>query len=145
MSETILHEWFRRIWTEGDRSAVDDLLAENAVIHELNEHGEDSHGRAEFLVFFERFRAALPDSKVEVHDVVVAGDRIAGRWTATATHTGHTLGFAATNRRIRISGMSLARIENGKVAEAWNLWDRLGMMQQLGFDLARQSDAAASR
>jgi steroid delta-isomerase-like uncharacterized protein len=136
MGETILHQWFRRVWTEGDRSAVDDLLAEHAVIHELNEHAQDSHGRAEFLVFFDRFRAAMPDSRIEVHDVVEAGDRIAGRWTATATHAGDSLGFPATNRPIRVSGMSMARIENGQIAEGWNIWDRLGLMQQLGFDLA---------
>jgi steroid delta-isomerase-like uncharacterized protein len=126
MNETVLHQWFRRIWTEGDRNAVRELLAPNAIIHELDEQGEDTHGAEGFLVFFDRFRSALPDNRVEVEDVVVAGDKIAGRWTATATHSGDHLGFPATGRRVRVSGMSLARIENGRIAEGWNLWDRLG-------------------
>ncbi|HZU28795.1 MAG TPA: ester cyclase [Bryobacteraceae bacterium] len=135
MAETILHEWFRRVWTQGDRNAVYDLLGADALIHELDERGGDSRGPDEFLVFFDRVRSAIPDMKVEVHDVVAAADWIAGRWTATGSHTGDQLGFPATQRPLRVSGMSLARIRDGRIAEGWNIWDRLGFMEQLGFEL----------
>jgi predicted ester cyclase len=37
-----------------------------------------------------------------------------------------------TNRRVTISGISIERIEDGKMAETWVNWDFLGMLQQLG-------------
>lgn len=133
MTETILHRWFLRVWTEGERKAAYDLLAPDALIHELNEWGEDARGPEQFLVFFDRFWSAMSDMKTKVEDVVTEGDRIAGRWTATGTHTGDQLGFPATGRSFRVSGMSFVRIDkNGQIAEAWNSWDRRGFMRQLG-------------
>ena len=138
MAESILHEWFHRVWTEGDRNAVYELLAPNAVIHELNERSEDARGPEEFLLFFDRFRSAIPDMKTEAEEPLAVGDRVAARWTATGTHTGDQLGFPATQQKLRVSGMSFARIENGRIAEGWNIWDRLAFMQQLGFELVRR-------
>ena len=60
------------------------------------------------------------------------GDLVACRWTVTATHRGNGVGFAATNRPVRFTGMLFARVVNGKLAEGWNNFDQLGMMQQLG-------------
>lgn len=132
---TILHQWFEEIWNQGDLGAIDRLFAPHGVVHRISEvHAEDhaDQGRDEFRAFVERFRGAFPDMKVTVHDVITQGDRIAGRWTAEMTHQGDSLGFPATGRRVRISGMSFARIENGQLAEGWNNWDGLSLLQQLG-------------
>jgi hypothetical protein len=32
MTETILHQWFRRVWNEGDRNAAYELLAPDAIV-----------------------------------------------------------------------------------------------------------------
>jgi steroid delta-isomerase-like uncharacterized protein len=137
MPETILHEWFEEIWNRGNRDAVYRLLAPDAVIHNLDEQGRDARGPEEFLAFWSRLRGAFPDTNVTVHDTVQSGDKIAGRWTATGTHRGHQLGFASTGRRIEIPGMSMAIVRDRKIVEAWNLFDVMTMMQQLGFMLAQ--------
>jgi ketosteroid isomerase-like protein len=54
------------------------------------------------------------------------------RWTITGTHEGELTGIPPTGRRISITGISIARIANGKIIESWNNWDALGLMQQLG-------------
>jgi len=55
-----------------------------------------------------------------------------GLGSGTGTHRGNGLGFSATNRPIRFSGMTFARIQDGKLVEGWNVFDQLGMLQQLG-------------
>ena len=52
--------------------------------------------------------------------------------SATATHGGGGLGFAATGKRVSFSGMTLIRVEGKKLIEGWNSFDQLGLLQQLG-------------
>jgi steroid delta-isomerase-like uncharacterized protein len=68
----------------------------------------------------------------EVHEVVAAGDRVMVRWTGHGTQSGEIMGLAPTGRTIRVDALTLLRIEDGKIAENWTLWDTLGFLQQLG-------------
>jgi len=54
-------------------------------------------------------------------------------------------GIAPTGKQFTISGVSIARIANGKLAEGWINWDALGLMQQLGVvpETAKSKAAAA--
>jgi steroid delta-isomerase-like uncharacterized protein len=68
-----------------------------------------------------------------VDDVICEGDLVAARWTAAGTHRGAGLGVPATGKPMRVTGMTWARFDqNGRLAEGWNSFDRLGMLQQLG-------------
>ncbi len=60
------------------------------------------------------------------------GDRVAIRWTATATHTGELMGIPATGKSVSMNGIMIDRWVNGKVAEHWEQLDMMGLMQQLG-------------
>ena len=54
------------------------------------------------------------------------------RWSARGTHQGDLQGIAPTGKSVTITGTTLCRFEGGKIAEAWELLDQMGMMQQLG-------------
>jgi predicted ester cyclase len=54
------------------------------------------------------------------------------RWRAQGTHEGELMGISPTGNRVEIMGMSIDRIEGGKVVETWDQYDALGMLQQLG-------------
>lgn len=133
MYKSLLHEWFDQVWNQGNVEAVHRLLASDGVIHNLAQDGKDSVGPADFLIFHEKFRDAFPDTHVDVHQTATEGDIVSGRWTATATHTGHGLGFAPTKRRVSFDGMSLVRVKDGRLIEGWNVWDAAAMHTQLGF------------
>ena len=70
--------------------------------------------------------------KLKVEDAIADGDKVLIRWSATMRHTGDGLGIAATNKPVAIGGMSLARIVNGQLVEAWDQWDKFAMLQQIG-------------
>jgi steroid delta-isomerase-like uncharacterized protein len=76
--------------------------------------------------------AAVPDLHGTVEDMLAEGDEVAARWTAEGTHQGELLGVPATGKRFRFTGISICRLAEGKMAEQFEQWDRLGLMQQLG-------------
>jgi len=61
------------------------------------------------------------------------------RWSAVMTHTGDQLGIPATNKRVKVTGISIAQIEDGKIVRGWDNWDQLAMQQQLAIAAAAQS------
>ena len=127
-----IREWYEEVWNKREASAITRMLTPDAVIHGLAQGGGALHGPGGFLQFHRAFTSAFPDLRIEVEDAIEEGDRVAMRFTATGTHTGDGLGFPATNRTMRVTGMTIARVAGGKFAEGWNVFDALGMMQQLG-------------
>ena len=125
MAETILHRWFDEIWNKGNIDAITELMTPDCTIHSLDESEEDAHGHDGFREFFGRMRGVLRDMHVEVTDTVASENRIAGVWEVTAVH-------AATGNPVRFTGISYAKIEGGKVTEAWNSYDTLKLLRQTG-------------
>ena len=69
---------------------------------------------------------------ITIEDQIVSGDKVGTRWTAEGTNTGAFGEVPATGRRVRVDGLILDRVENGRVAERWEQWDQMAMMRQLG-------------
>jgi steroid delta-isomerase-like uncharacterized protein len=76
--------------------------------------------------------AAIPDLRATVEDMVAEREEVAVRWTVEGTHRGELLGIPPTGRHARITGISIYRLTEGKIAEQFERWDRLDLMQQLG-------------
>jgi steroid delta-isomerase-like uncharacterized protein len=76
--------------------------------------------------------AAFPDRRVTIEDQVAEGDKLVTRWDSTGTHQGEFMGLAPTGRQVTFGGMNISRIVEGKVVEAREEWDTLGVFQQLG-------------
>lgn len=128
----LVERWFEEVWNQGQTATIDEVLTGGTVFYGLTSNGDATRGPDGFKPFFHRLRAAFPDIRITVDDVVTEGDKVAARWTATMTHTGDALGFPATHRPVQISGMCFSRLEGGKLVEGWNNWDEMGMMRQLG-------------
>ena len=83
--------------------------------------------------FAATMRSAFPDLTCIVEDQVAEGDKVVTRWSARGTHQGETEDLGpATGNRMEITGVSIERFSDGMVAESWDHYDALGMMQQLG-------------
>ena len=128
----LMRRWFKEVWNEGRTQTIYDLLAPDAVAIGELEDGSQLRGPAEFVPFVERIRGAFPDINIVVEDVFGAGDKVVLRWSATMTHRGDHLGIPATGERVRIAGMTIARIGEKQIVEGWDNWDQLGMLKQIG-------------
>ena len=78
------------------------------------------------------YRNAFPDIHFTIDEQIAGGDKVATRWTAQGTHKGELVGIPATGKSSTVTGIAVDRIVNGKIAESWGIFDRFGMMQQLG-------------
>jgi steroid delta-isomerase-like uncharacterized protein len=128
---TIIHRWFDEVWNRGLESTVDELFAAGAIAHGLGE-GQDVRGPAGFKVFLRNMRSAFPDVHIQVEDTIVCGDKAAARVLLEGTNLGEGLGMPPTGRRVSVTGIVIVRVAGGQIAEGWNNWDQLGLLQQLG-------------
>jgi predicted SnoaL-like aldol condensation-catalyzing enzyme len=123
-NESLLAQWFRRVWNEGDASAIEELLAANATSHGLR---ATIHGREAWREqFYEPMRAAFSNIHVELVDegVAAGGSMIFGRLAATVVPN-------TTRQSATMNGMCQMRIADGKIAEAWDTWDFLGLLESM--------------
>jgi steroid delta-isomerase-like uncharacterized protein len=126
-----VRRFYDEVWQKGNVDVADDVFADDYVRHDLRStdaapgpEGQKQIARA--------FRAAFPDLRFDVEIVIAEGDYVAGRWTASGTHTGRWGDVEPTGRFVTFSGVNIFRFENGRVAEIWNHRDDLGLREQLG-------------
>lgn len=76
-------------------------------------------------------KSVFPDASTTIDDIVVEGDKVVARVTWTSTHKGDFFGIPATNKKVTWTSTEWYRIENGKLAEHWDVVDWTSLMQQL--------------
>jgi predicted ester cyclase len=129
-SRRLLEESFN----EGKLELADELIAPESVNHDPAEPARLRGLRGPELLkqTVTMYRAAFPDVRVTVDDVIAAGDKVVLRWHSEGTHRGELEGFAPTGARGSVTGISIDRWKDGKVVESWSEWDNLGLARQLG-------------
>ena len=139
----IVRRWFDEVWNRGKLDTIHELMAADAV--GIGQSGAEGvlHGPHEFQAFVERLRGAFPDIHVTIEDAFEARDKVAARWSATMTHRGDQLGTPATGKSIRITGISLVQIADGKIVAGWDNWDQMTMMREIGAIRAAEVPLAA--
>lgn len=122
-------EIVRRLYEEalnsGNPESLDPLVSDEFT----NPFGR---GPRAFAAVLADLRAAFPDIRYRVDELVADGDRVVVRWTWRGTHEAPFRQFAATHKQVASTGVAVHRVTNGKVGETWLLTDRLGFLDQLG-------------
>ena len=89
-------------------------------------------GPAGFAEPVSTVRAAFPDVKWTVEDLVAEGDKVLIRWSWKGTNTNSFEGFPATNKEVNHHAMNVFEFRAGKIVRSWMESDRLGFYQQIG-------------
>ena len=132
-NKAVIRRWFEEVWNKGRADAIPELFADEGVAHGLSDDAANPlRGPAGFLPFHAQFREAFPNIEVVVEDQIAEGDLVATRCSVRGKHTGHSLGFAATQAPVEFTGVTITRIKDGKIVEAWNNFDFMKMYRQLG-------------
>jgi steroid delta-isomerase-like uncharacterized protein len=127
----LMRRWFKEVWNEGRLQTIYDLMDDNGIAVGQDQPGVEIRGPREFEAFVNRIRGAFPDQKITLEDAFGVDDKVVIRWCGEMTHTGDHIGIPATNKKVRITGITIAQIENGKIVRGWDNWDQLSLMQQL--------------
>ena len=130
-NKAIVRRLFAELWNNGNLSVAGELFAPNYQHHDASTpdfgRGPDSEKKRASL-----YRNAFPDVHFTIEDVIAEGETVMTRWSCRGTHKGDLNGIAATNKQFTITGITVARVSNGKIVEGFVNWDALGLMQQLG-------------
>jgi predicted ester cyclase len=114
----------------GNLAVVDEVLAPGFIYH--GPGGEEITGPDNYKEFLARLRSYYPDIHVTIENILAEGDLVATRTGCTFTFTGKGGGITPTGKKVTLAGSILDRFEDGRIAETWELYDRLDLYQQLG-------------
>lgn len=120
---SVLETWFRRVWTEEDPNAIDEMFAPEA--HATGLGDTPIVGPDEFKAFQSALLNLLGDVSINIDKVVDDGTWTACMCTMTAT-------ARKGGDTIAITGSVFIRTRDGKIIEGYNHFDFLEMFTQLG-------------
>ncbi len=109
----------------------DDLVAPEYVDHTHQHQGLES-----FKQLFEVAFKAFPDWHENIEDIIAEGDKVWVCVRATGTHTGEWnlsgVPLPPTGRKVTMMMVFIWRIDNGRLAEGWEVDNELDFLTQLG-------------
>jgi steroid delta-isomerase-like uncharacterized protein len=129
-NKAIVRRWFAET-DQGNLDIVDELCAPNYIDHAPPLPGMPA-GNAGVREANQQLRAAFPDTVHIIEDQVAEGDKVVTRLRARGTFANEILGIPANGKVIEITGITIHRLEGGKLIEHWANPDLLSFMQQLG-------------
>jgi steroid delta-isomerase-like uncharacterized protein len=130
-NKVVVRRFLEAVWNDGQLDLLDELVADGAT---LTFRGRTSPpgGPAQLKAVVAHWRAAFPDFRFEVVALIAEGDKVVAHVPFTGTHTGRLLDIPPTGRSVRVEEILILRLVDGRIAEAWEEYDELGMRQQLG-------------
>jgi predicted ester cyclase len=137
--KVVARRLYEEVFGSGDLELLDDIALDEYVEHNpLPGQGRGLRGLKDRV-------AALRDAlapRFTIEDVIAEGDKVVVRWTNSGSHVGEFAGIPPTNKDFTIGGIDIYRVEDGKLAEHWDVVDQLSLLQQLGL-LPSPEDANA--
>lgn len=106
------------VWDRGDEAALDALYAPEFVYHTPAPGLEPGLAGEKQIV--RMLHSAFPDLHIIIDDLIVEGDKAVVRWSMPGTHGGMFRGTPPNGRPVRVTGIDILRIENGKITARWD-------------------------
>ncbi|HKD97523.1 MAG TPA: ester cyclase [Micromonosporaceae bacterium] len=121
---------FVEAWNTRDFDRFATLMGDDAVLHVAG--GQVSCSPAGTRAIAQEWTTAFPDWRFQLLDVIAEGDRVVAHMPYSGSHRGAVLGVDATGRSCTVDEIVIFRVADGKIAEAWEVYDEAGMWRQLG-------------
>ena len=131
---TTVRRAITEMYNKGNTAAINEFFTTSVIGHSLGD-GETTTGITAFRDGVTKARSAFPDLYLTVDDMVFEQGKVVVRWTARGTQKGEYHGLAPTNKIVKVGGLTMYRLVNGKIAETWSGWDRGELFRQLGVEL----------
>ena len=129
-NKALVRRYAEEVFGKGDVDLSDEILADGYVSHNPPPGiAPDKAGREQLAV---AHADAFDNLALTAADMIAEGDKVAIRWTWSGTQKAEYLGIPSTGKSVTMTGISIHRIDGGKIVETWDQVDMLGMMQQMG-------------
>lgn len=128
-NKAVVRRLIEEAWNKGNLAVVDEILSSNYVLHIDAPGAKDREGYKQAISMY---RAAFPDFRFTLEDMIANGDKVVIRTAMSGTQKGEIMGMAPTGKKLTMTAISIRRFEGGKIVEEWVETNMLGFMQQLG-------------
>jgi steroid delta-isomerase-like uncharacterized protein len=129
-NKDLIRTYVEAIFNQKQVDRADELVAPDFIDHAALPG--QAPGLEEAKQKWAMYLAGLPDLRVTIEELVAEGDKVGVRRSYAGTHRGELLGIPPTGKQVRIGGISIFKLAEGKIAEHWEQLDRLALLQQLG-------------
>jgi steroid delta-isomerase-like uncharacterized protein len=127
LNKTVVRRLIEEFLATGDPDVADEILAPHYVDHTPSNSGMT--GPENLQRFVGEWLSAFPDTRNVVQDMVAEGDRVAARWTVSATHENRFRSIPTSGNRVEVEAIGIFRLANGKVVESWDKYDTPSLWQ----------------
>ncbi len=121
--------YIEEVWNQGDTDALEKLTNSTFLYHLSDQMPRDLEMMKSFL---ESMRTAFPDWRVEIKDISADNSNVTVRWEGKVTNNGVFLGIPPTGKQVKVCGINIYLIENGRISCEWEQMNSPGMLQQMG-------------
>jgi predicted ester cyclase len=128
-NKVLVTRFVEDVFNGGNTRLLAEMVSPEHVSHLPN---GDHYGPEGVRIDIASFRAAFPDLRLMILDMVAEYDRVVFRFVANGTHEGPFMGVAPTGKRVKVDGIVIDHVRDGKTFERWVQYDGLGLMRQLG-------------
>jgi steroid delta-isomerase-like uncharacterized protein len=129
--KTHVRRYFAEIVTKGNLAEIPDFVAPDITFWGPYT-SEPIQGIKGFTELIAMLHSAFDDFQITVEEMVVEGDTVATRWTASGVHRGEFMGTGPSGEPFRFTGTGFYRIVDGKIVDAWSLNNSVEVICQLG-------------
>jgi steroid delta-isomerase-like uncharacterized protein len=133
-NKDFVRRFYETAYIQHDLDQAAEMLAPSYVLSDPSEPTL-VQGIEQWKEMQRMYLSAFPDHRLSILHQIAEGDFVLTHWSISGTHFGDLPGVPATQKPIQVSGMTLSRVANGKVAEEWQNWDTEGLLEQLGFEM----------
>ena len=128
-NKEIVLTFYNDVFINHDLSRLDSYMRDDYIQH----NADVPQGKSGFKQFFEVTFKAIPDFKYTLRKIVTEDDIVMAYSTTTGTHTGgEWLGKAATGNKLNFDVVDIFRVQDGEIAEHWDVGDTFNLFRQLG-------------
>lgn len=125
-----------KAFNDGDLAMLNEVSGDRRVIHtsmgSTARTGEPRKTLAEACPMC----AALNPRSISVDFMLAEGDLVTVRSTWRGTYSGMQQGVAVSGKPVTLYYTNIYRLNQGRIAENWAAYDRLHLLEQLGFSVA---------
>jgi steroid delta-isomerase-like uncharacterized protein len=127
-NKALVRRFYTEVYVDWNMAMVDEVVSPRFTSHDWPEGG--ATGPQAFRDYYAAIRAAVPDARYEVDDLIADDDRVVVRWRLVGTHEGEFRGIAPTGRAITLKGIAIYRVHDGKLMERWVVSDLYGLLEE---------------
>ena len=131
-NKEVVRRYWNGKWNERRPEILDELQTSDVVYHGTT---MEMNNLEEYKQAYSGFLSILHDTKIIIDEILVDGDKVMTRVTMSGVQKGELEGIPTTGNSFTMSGFTVFRLVDGKIAEEWEDWDWLGLYQQLGMEL----------